>query len=85
MPNNDVLNIDQTNQTLTKDDIIRKMDPKTLSKMIFIYNAVNNGWKVGKSNDLFIFRKKHENKEAVYTDTYLEQFISESLTFSNLL
>ncbi len=44
-------------------------------KMIFIMNALNDGWCVRKVNDSFIFVKKHENKREVFSDSYLEKFI----------
>ena len=34
-------------------------------KMIFIYNAIENGWSVKKSKDSFIFTKKHEGKSFI--------------------
>ncbi len=44
-------------------------------KMIFIMNALNDGWCVRKVNDSFIFVKKHENKREVFSDSYLEKFV----------
>ena len=34
----------------------------TFQKMLFIYNAVNNGWSVKKEDDLYIFKKGHDIK-----------------------
>lgn len=44
----------------------------------FIMNALNNGWKIHKENNLYIFTKKHENKRDVFMDSYLEDFIQEN-------
>ena len=50
-------------------------DAKTLHKMKFIYNAINNGWKVKKRKGKYIFTKAHRNKTEVYEDDYLEKFV----------
>jgi hypothetical protein len=48
---------------------------KKVQKMLFIYNALENGWMVRKKNDAYIFSKKHENKREVFDINYLEQFL----------
>lgn len=72
-------------EILTKEDFLESLDDKIISKMVFLYNAVNEGWKIEKRNGMYIFRKKHENKEEIYSDAYLENFVSNNLRFSNLL
>ena len=37
-------------------------DQKEYQKMVFIMNALNDGWSVKKNQDTYIFKKKHENK-----------------------
>ncbi len=69
----------------TKKDFLESLDSNIISKMVFLYNAVNDGWKIEKRDGLYIFRKKHENKEEIYSDEYLENFVSNNLRFSNLL
>ena len=54
------------------------MNQDLLYKMIFIYNAIENGWHVKKTNDLYVFTKKHENKKELYLDNYLKKFIKEN-------
>ena len=83
---NDTKTINQNNSTiLTKDEFLESLDDNILSKMVFLYNAVNDGWKIQKQDGLYIFRKKHENKEEIYSDAYLENFVTNNLRFSNLL
>lgn len=48
---------------------------KKVQKMLFIYNALENGWMVRKTNDAYVFSKKHENKREVFDINYLEQFL----------
>lgn len=53
---------------------------KKMHKMIFIMNALEEGWKVKKNGDNFIFTKKHENKREILEEKYLENFILSNLT-----
>lgn len=52
---------------------------KQLQKMIFIMNALNDGWSVKKSQDKYIFSKKHENKVEVFQEEYLATFILQNM------
>jgi hypothetical protein len=52
-----------------------KMERKQFQKMLFITNALENGWTVKKSQDSYIFTKKHENKREKFQEDYLESFI----------
>ena len=52
-----------------------QMDRKQFQKMMFITNALDNGWTVKKRNDKYIFTKKHENQHKILLETYLEEFI----------
>jgi hypothetical protein len=63
-----------------KEDTI---DKQTLRKMVFIYNALQNGWKIHKKKQYYIFRKKHEYKEEIMDDAYLSRFVKENTTFKN--
>jgi hypothetical protein len=56
---------------LSKLDI----DLKTFQKMIFIYNSIEEGWNIKKTDDHYVFLKPHEGKKDVYTDEYLDKFI----------
>jgi len=55
----------------------------TQKKILFIYNAVENGWNITKNDNYYIFRKKHENKKEIFTDDYLKQFICECSDINN--
>ena len=56
------------------------MDNKKLYKtMGFIMNALENGWKVKKDNDKYIFTKKHENRKEVLEEDYLIEFLETNL------
>jgi hypothetical protein len=55
-----------TEQQLTKSQYKR---------MIFIQNALEQGWSVKKSQDSYIFTKKHENRREIFQENYLETFL----------
>lgn len=52
-----------------------QIDKKQLQKMVFIMNAMEHGWTVKKSDDSYIFTKKHENKKEIFQENYLESFV----------
>jgi hypothetical protein len=56
-----------------------KMDRKHFQKMMFLNNALNDGWTVKKSAENYIFTKKHENKREIFQENYLENFIISNL------
>jgi hypothetical protein len=43
--------------------------------MNFVMNTLENGWTIRKKNDNFVFRKKHKNRDEVYSDDYLINFL----------
>jgi hypothetical protein len=56
-----------------------------LKKMIFIYNALQNGWSVVKNENSYIFKKNHEGKKEIFSDDYLRLFMEENLDINSLL
>jgi hypothetical protein len=42
-------------------------------------NALDDGWSVKKSQDKYIFSKKHENKIEVFQEEYLATFILQNM------
>jgi len=44
-------------------------------KMSFLYNALENGWKVKKKGKSYVFTKNHEGKKEVLLDSYLKRFM----------
>jgi hypothetical protein len=54
-------------------------------KMIFLYNALDNGWSIKKRNNSYIFTKKHENRQEVFDENYLSTFMKDNLNINNIL
>jgi hypothetical protein len=58
------------------------LDRLKYQKMMFIVNALEYGWAVKKSEDSYIFTKKHEGKKEIFHENYLESFIKTNLVDS---
>lgn len=57
-----------------------QISKKQFQKMIFLINALDQGWKIQKTDNSYIFTKKHENKKEVFQADYLEKFIESNLS-----
>lgn len=62
-----------------------QLPKQEFQKMIFITNALNQGWTIKKSEESYIFTKKHEGKKEVFQSEYLEKFIETNLDLQNIL
>ena len=60
------------------------IDKLKFRKMTFIYNALEKGWNVSKKDNLYIFKKNHENKKEVYLDDYLARFMQDNFDMSSI-
>ena len=70
---------------LTKLPETLEIDVIQVHKMAFIYNAVNDGWKVEMKNGKYVFTKRHEGKKEIYLDSYLEKFVSNNIDINKLI
>jgi len=52
-----------------------KLNKSNYQKMIFITNALEQGWTIKKKNDSYIFLKKHENRREIFQENYLDTFL----------
>jgi hypothetical protein len=53
--------------------------------MLFLSNALNDGWAIKKRKESYIFTKNHEGKKEVLEDSYLLEFIKKNTDFKELL
>ena len=61
------------------------IDNTKLQKMIFIYNAIEDGWEIKMNKDhIYTFSKKHENKKEIFNDKYLVEFIKKNIKINDL-
>ena len=61
------------------------IDMISLQKMSFIMNAIETGWSVKKSDDNYIFTKKHEGKREILHESYLLTFMKTNLDINKVL
>jgi hypothetical protein len=67
-------------------NIINKdIDRIKFHKMVFIFNALDEGWTIKKRHDSYYFIKNHEGKKEIFTDKYLSTFMKENLDINKIL
>ena len=76
------LNLDPL-KDLENDDF--KVDVIKFQKMIFLFNAIEDGWSIKKKNNSYIFSKNHEGKKEVFEDNYLDQFMKSSFDMKSVI
>jgi hypothetical protein len=54
-------------------------------KMLFVYNALEEGWTIKKKDQSFVFTKKHEGKREVFSDDFLVSFMKDNFDFKKIL
>ena len=62
-----------------------EMEKKQFQKMVFIMNALDNGWKIYKTNESYVFSKKHENRREIFEEKYLETFLQTNSNMTDFL
>jgi len=61
------------------------IDGVKFKKILFIYNALEEGWTIKKKQESFIFTKNHEGKKEVFLDSYLVSFMQSNFDLNKLL
>ena len=61
------------------------IDKIKFQKMVFLYNALDNGWSIKKRRDSYIFTKNHEGKKEIFDEQYLSIFMKENVNINNIL
>ena len=62
-----------------------ELDKIKFQKMVFLYNALDNGWSFKKKQNSYIFTKNHESKKEVLNESYLSIFMKENADINKLL
>jgi hypothetical protein len=62
-----------------------EIDKIKFQKMVFLFNALDNGWSIKKRKDSYIFTKNHEGKKEVFDDAYLSIFMKENTNINTIL
>ena len=62
-----------------------EIDKMKFQKMVFLYNALDNGWSIKKKQNSYIFKKNHEGKKEILNETYLSIFMKDNSDINKLL
>jgi hypothetical protein len=62
-----------------------KIDTIQFQKMIFLFNAIENGWSVKKRGGSFVFTKSHEGKKEVLEESYLKKFMRSNIDLNKII
>ena len=60
------------------------INSKKLHKMLFLFNALENGWTIKKRDKNYIFVKNHEGKREIFDEEYLSTFVNQNSDASTL-
>lgn len=62
-----------------------KIDNIKFQKMLFLFNAIEDGWSIKKKNNSYVFSKNHEGKKEVFEDNYLDKFMKSSFDMKSFI
>jgi hypothetical protein len=62
-----------------------EIDKMKFQKMVFLYNALENGWSIKKRNNSYIFTKNHEGKREIFDESYLSIFMKDNADINKIL
>jgi hypothetical protein len=54
-------------------------------KMIFLLNALEEGWTIKKKSDSYYLLKNHEGKKEIFLESYLSTFMKDVLDINKIL
>ena len=67
------------------EDKQMEIDKLKFQKMVFLFNALDNGWSIKKRKDSYIFTKNHEGKKEIFDESYLSIFMKENTDINKIL
>ena len=56
---------------------------KELSKLAFIFNALEDGWTIKKRGSKYIFSKHKGKEKEIFLENYLETFLNKYFNLEN--
>ena len=62
-----------------------KINKIKFHKMVFLFNALEQGWSIKKKNNSYYLLKNHEGKKEIFDDTYLSTFMKDTFDINKLL
>jgi len=67
------------------NETIENIGINKFQKMVFVFNALEDGWSIVKKDENYIFKKKHRNDEEIFLDSYLNTFINKNINVKNVM
>ena len=61
------------------------IDKIKFQKMMFLFNALEEGWSIKKKSDSYYLLKNHESKKEVFLESYLNTFMTDVLDITKIL
>ena len=61
------------------------LSSKEIHKIIFLYNALQDGWTIKKRDEKYIFTKHNNKDKEVYMDNFLEKFIIKNFNLDKFI
>jgi hypothetical protein len=55
------------------------IEREQFAKMQFIWRAIESGWSAKKQSGSYVFKKKHNGKQEVFREEYLEEFLRKNI------
>lgn len=62
-----------------------KINNLKFQKMVFLFNALEEGWTVKKKSDSYYLLKNHEGKKEIFLESYLSTFMQDVLDINKIL
>ena len=62
-----------------------KIDNVIFQKMLLMYNALEDGWSIKKSEKSYVFSKNHEGKKEILEDAYLLKFMKTNFDIKKVI
>ena len=79
------INVSEANTKANTDNKQIEIDKIKFQKMVFLYNALENGWSIKKRSDSYIFTKNHEGKKEIFDESYLSIFMKDNADINKIL
>ena len=77
------INVEYLEEYIKNGDL--KIDNIIFQKMLFIYNALDDGWSIKKKDSSYVFSKNHEGKKEILEETYLLKFMKNYFDLKKIL
>ena len=77
------INIEHLEEDIHNGNI--KVNSDVFKKMVFLYNALDDGWSVKKKGSTYIFSKNHEGKKEVLEESYLLKFMKKNFDIKKII